>query len=202
MGERQTLAPVILFTYNRPEHTRRTIEALAANELAAETELYVCSDAAKKDADEKAVREIREYIKTVSGFSRVELLARETNYGLAKNIIEGVTELVGRRGTVIVLEDDLVTNRYFLRFMNDGLKRYRDEKQVTGVTGYSFLDDRTDYDRESFLCGLTGRAGPGRPGRTGGRNLMQMRRAGNVCGPTRHTGKNLITIIRMTFTGF
>lgn len=156
MGERQTLAPVILFTYNRPEHTRRTIEALAANELAAETELYVCSDAAKKDADEKAVREIREYIKTVSGFSRVEILARETNYGLAKNIIEGVTELVGRRGTVIVLEDDLVTNRYFLRFMNDGLKRYRDEKQVTGVTGYSFLDDRTDYDRESFLCGLTG----------------------------------------------
>ncbi len=156
MGERQMLAPVILFTYNRPEHTRRTIEALAANELATETELYVCSDAAKKESDEKAVREIREYIKTVSGFSRVELLARETNYGLAKNIIEGVTELVNRRGTVIVLEDDLVTNRYFLRFMNDGLKRYRDEKQVTGVTGYSFLDDRTDYDSESFLCGLTG----------------------------------------------
>lgn len=48
MEETRSLAPVILFTYNRPEHTKRTIEALAANELAAETDLYVFSDAAKK----------------------------------------------------------------------------------------------------------------------------------------------------------
>lgn len=41
MEETRSLAPVILFTYNRPEHTKRTIEALAANELAAETDLYV-----------------------------------------------------------------------------------------------------------------------------------------------------------------
>ena len=36
MAEKKT-APVILFTYNRPEHTRRTIEALAKNELAQDT---------------------------------------------------------------------------------------------------------------------------------------------------------------------
>ncbi len=155
-GERQKTAPVILFTYNRPDHTRRTIEALAANELAADTALYVCSDAAKKEADEKAVREIRDYVRTVKGFSEVVLTERKQNYGLAKNIIEGVTEVVNRHGTVIVLEDDLVTNRYFLRFMNDGLRRYQEEKRVTGVTGYSFLDDGTGYERESFLCGLTG----------------------------------------------
>ena len=119
MEETRSLAPVILFTYNRPEHTKRTIEALAANELAAETDLYVFSDAAKKDADKGKVQEIRDYVKSVQGFRQVELTAREQNYGLAKNVIEGVTAIVNKYGKVIVLEDDLVTNRYFLLFMNE-----------------------------------------------------------------------------------
>lgn len=156
MSERRDTAPVILFTYNRPEHTKRTIEALAANELAAETELYVFSDAAKKEADAGKVQEIREYAATAAGFKQIHLTARTENYGLARNVIEGVTEIVNRYGKVIVMEDDLVTNPYFLRFMNDGLDRYEREKQVTGVTGYSFLDDGTDYEKESYLCGLTG----------------------------------------------
>ena len=155
MSERM-MAPVVLFTYNRPEHTKHTIEALAANELAEKTELFVFSDAAKKEADAAKVQEIREYVGTVQGFANVSLIVRKENYGLARNVIEGVTEIVNRYGRVIVLEDDLVTNRYFLRFMNDGLDRYEKEKQVTGVTGFSFLDDRTDYDSESYLCGLTG----------------------------------------------
>lgn len=57
------------------------------------------------------------------------LIAREENYGLARNVIEGVTEIIERYGTVIVLEDDLVTNRYFLRFMNDALSRYEKKSQ-------------------------------------------------------------------------
>jgi hypothetical protein len=167
MSER-TIAPVILFTYNRPEHTKHTIETLAANELADRTDLFVFSDAAKPQKDDseaarksweenkRKVQEIRDYVTNITGFASVTLTARTENYGLAKNVIEGVTEIVNRYGKVIVLEDDLVTNPYFLRFMNDGLERYAEEKKVTGVTGFSFLDDSTDYPEESYLCGLTG----------------------------------------------
>ena len=35
------LAPIVLFVYNRPEHTRACLEYLERNELAAESELYV-----------------------------------------------------------------------------------------------------------------------------------------------------------------
>ena len=76
MAERKT-APVILFTYNRPEHTRRTIEALAKNELAQDTELFVFSDAAKKEADRGKVQEIRDYVAQAGGFFKVTLIARE-----------------------------------------------------------------------------------------------------------------------------
>ena len=64
-----------------------------------------------------------------AAFFKVTLIAREENYGLARNVIEGVTEIIERYGTVIVLEDDLVTNRYFLRFMNDALSREKNPKR-------------------------------------------------------------------------
>lgn len=156
MGYNGNVAPVILFTYNRPEHTKRTIEALAANELAEQTELFVFSDAAKKEADEDKVHKIRDYVQSVTGFCHVTLTARVTNYGLAKNVIEGVTEIIDRYGKVIVLEDDLVTNRFFLRFMNDALCRYEAERRVTGVTGFSHFDDGINLSCETCFHTLTG----------------------------------------------
>lgn len=157
MSEKKLFAPVILFTYNRPWHTKRTIEALAENELAEHTELFVFSDAAKKEKDAEKVEEIRTYVRCEArGFREVHLIARTKNYGLARNVIEGVTDIVNRYGRVIVLEDDLVTNKYFLRFMNEGLNRYEKEKRVTGVTGYSHLDDGAVYEHESYFCTLTG----------------------------------------------
>ena len=43
-------APVALFAYNRPDHTRRTIDALRQNKLANDTELTIFSDAPKSEA--------------------------------------------------------------------------------------------------------------------------------------------------------
>jgi len=39
-----SLAPIILFAYNRPDHTRRTLEALSANLLADQSELFIFAD--------------------------------------------------------------------------------------------------------------------------------------------------------------
>lgn len=84
------------------------------------------------------MQEIRDYVKSVQGFRQDGTDGKGTqNYGLAKNVIEGVTAIVNKYGKVIVLEDDLVTNRYFLLFMNDGLDRYQNEQKVTGITGFS-----------------------------------------------------------------
>lgn len=159
-------APVVLFTYNRPDHTRRTIEALAANELASETDLFIYSDAAKNEKAVEGVNSVREYITTLPEkemFQSVSVIFREENCGLAKNIIEGVTEIANRYGKVIVLEDDLITNKFFLRFMNDGLDRYENVEQVKGVSGYSFFDDnRADrllqngVVRDSYLTEIAG----------------------------------------------
>ena len=131
-------APVALFVYNRPMHTRQTVEALLNNAEAAQTALYVFSDAPRDAAARKAVAKVRTYIRSIAGFNSVTIIERETNFGLARSIIDGVTKLCEEYGRVIVLEDDLVTSPHFLAFMNDALTRYEKEDRVMQVAGYMF----------------------------------------------------------------
>ncbi|WP_223155714.1 glycosyltransferase, partial [Campylobacter concisus] len=135
------LAPIVLFVYNRLDHTKQTLEALLANELANQSEIFIYSDAAKSRNDEIKVAEVREYIKKVSGFKKVTIIQRERNFGLASNIIDGVTKIVNEYGKIIVLEDDLITSPYFLSFMNKGLELYKGEPRVASIHGYVYPID-------------------------------------------------------------
>ena len=131
------LAPIVLFVYNRPWHTQQTVEALQKNELANESELFIYSDEAKNDDARKSVDEVREYIDKIDGFQKVTVIKREKNWGLADSIIDGVTKIVNEYGKIIVLEDDLVTSPYFLKFMNEALEFYKDEKKVWHISGWN-----------------------------------------------------------------
>jgi hypothetical protein len=135
------VAPIVLFVFNRPVHTRRTVEALQKNERASESDLFIYADAARTPADEEAVGQVREYIATIDGFKSVTVIAQEHNKGLAASIIDGVTDVVNRYGRVIVLEDDIVTSPYFLQFMNDALDHYENEKKVWHISGWNYPID-------------------------------------------------------------
>jgi hypothetical protein len=132
------LAPIVLFTYNRPWHLMQTVSALLKNSLASESELFIFSDGPKNENDEPKVAEVRKYIKTIKGFKKIEIIERDKNWGLANNIIDGITKLVNQYGKVIVLEDDLVTSPYFLKYMNEALIKYEDIEKVMHIAGYMF----------------------------------------------------------------
>ncbi|MBC7568043.1 MAG: glycosyltransferase family 2 protein [Pedobacter sp.] len=131
-----SIAPVVLFVYNRLDHTRQTIQALQKNILAEESDLYIYADGAKNVAAEVPVNVLREYLKTINGFKSVTIRLRKNNIGLNENIISGVTEVINACGKAIVLEDDLVTSKWFLRYMNDALDLYIDQQQVACIHGY------------------------------------------------------------------
>lgn len=131
-------APVALFTYNRPEHTRRTVEALLMNQSAAETDLFVFSDGPKTTDDTVKVESVRRYLAAVEGFRATHIIHRPCNLGLAQSIIAGVTEVCLSHGRVIVLEDDMLTSPWFLRFMNDGLSTYEADPEVISIHGYIY----------------------------------------------------------------
>ena len=147
-------APILLFTYNRLAHTRRCVEALLKNSLATESELFIYSDGAKDDTQQAAVNEVRYYIHNIRGFKQITIIQRDENWGLARNIIDGVTTQVNRYGKVIVLEDDLVVTPHFLQFMNDALETYKDEPKVGHIQACDFTQDPTLPD--TFLIKWTG----------------------------------------------
>ena len=147
-------APILLFVYNRPAHTRQALEALSRNTLAAASDLFVYSDAARSEADCAAVEEVRHIVREAKGFRQVHVTEREQNWGLARNIIDGVTTMVNRYGRVIVLEDDLVVAPHFLRFMNDALDIYADVPQVGHIQACDFTNDPSLPD--TFLIKWTG----------------------------------------------
>ncbi|MEH6470968.1 MAG: glycosyltransferase [Halopseudomonas sp.] len=131
-------APIAIFVYNRPSHTRRTIEALASNFLSSDSDLIVYSDAAKTSVMKSAVDEVRAYLATVTGFKSVQVRERTHNFGLAKSIIGGVTEVLQKEDRVIVLEDDMITSPYFLTYMNQALERYEHDERVASIHGYVY----------------------------------------------------------------
>ncbi len=130
-------APVILFVYNRPEHTSATLRALQRNHGADQSELFVFCDGAKGPDDTRAVQTTRERVRAADGFRAVHLFEQDENHGLAGSIIAGVSRIIADHGRAIVLEDDLVTSPYFLDFMNAGLDRYQHTRRVFSVSGYN-----------------------------------------------------------------
>ncbi|ASU33057.1 glycosyltransferase [Mucilaginibacter xinganensis] len=140
----QNLAPIALFVYNRPEHTRRTISYLQKNLLADESRLFIFSDAPKTADDKAKVDQVRQLIKEVSGFKSVKIVLRKENLGLANSIISGVTQLVNEYGKIIVFEDDLLSSPYTLQYFNEALTRYATEEGVMHIGGYMYeLADKT-----------------------------------------------------------
>lgn len=130
-------APIALFVYKRPEHTRRTIRSLLACDGADRSRIHVFADGPRNEAEISAVSATRAVARELLGSDCV-FTEQANNRGLAESVIAGTTELCDRYGASIVVEDDLVLAPSFLRFLNEGLARYKDEPRVMQVSGYMF----------------------------------------------------------------
>lgn len=151
----QNLAPIILFVYNRPWHTQQTLEALMANELADQSILYIYCDGPKKNAsveDLKNIKKVRTLIRKKEWCKEVVIIVRDQNLGLANSVIKGVTEIINKHGSIIVLEDDLITSPFFLTYCNEGLRMYKNSANVYSINSFQFPLKTEIID--TFLCPL------------------------------------------------
>ncbi|HUZ06596.1 MAG TPA: glycosyltransferase [Candidatus Paceibacterota bacterium] len=131
-------APIALFAYNRPDHLARTLEALSRNEPASDSHLFVFCDGPRSPSDAKMVQAVRDHVGGITGFKSLQIVQRQENLGLAQSIILGVTLLCNEFGRVIVVEDDLVTSPYFLRYLNEALALYEKDSEVISIHGYVY----------------------------------------------------------------
>lgn len=130
-------APIIIFAFNRIEPLRALFDSLRKCPESKDSEVYVFVDGARTEEENIKVQAVKNFLKTIEGFKRINLTFSDSNKGLGPSIIRGVSEVISVHGCAIVIEDDLVLQPNFLRFMNDGLEKYADEKKVYSICGYS-----------------------------------------------------------------
>lgn len=144
------LAPIGVCTYTRLNHLIQTIDALKANTLAQQSEIYIFSDG-PRPGDEAKVQELRDYLKTITGFKKVHLRLQPTNNMLENNANAHI-QLATTHGRSIFLEDDIVTSPHFLEFINDGLEKYEFNKSVMSIGGYCPpISFPKDYPHDIFF---------------------------------------------------
>lgn len=149
------LAPVVVFVYNRADHASQTLNHLSNNFLASESELFIYCDNAKNEKAQEAVDNVRAVVDEFarnSNFKKVTVFKAGQNKGLAASIIGGVSEILDRYGRVIVVEDDLVTSKDFLTYMNHALDFYETNPKVWSISGYSFpLKSLEKYPHDIYM---------------------------------------------------
>ena len=133
-------SPIALFTYERLDILKNTLNFLKKNDLSTKTDLFIFSDGPKDIIDSKKVKDVRIYLEEITGFQSITIIKRKNNIGLERNLIQGLEYIFKNYKRVIVLEDDIQTSKYFLRYLNDALDKYENEKDVCQVSGYSFLE--------------------------------------------------------------
>lgn len=152
-----TFAPIVLFVYNRPYQTKEVLTSLSKCDYASESELYIFSDAAKKEAAVPMVEQVREIIHQDGWkqcFKAVHIIEAETNKGLAKSVITGVTQVIEKHGRVIVVEDDNRVSMDFIDYMCRALDFYRDNADIGFVGAYKApFALPADYSHDVFLMG-------------------------------------------------
>lgn len=149
------LAPILVSVYNRKKHFNNCIEALKNNELSSESILYIVSDAAYREEDKKIIEEIRESVNQIKGFKEVIGIFREENQGSHRSILGAIGQVVDKHGKIIFLEDDIIASKYFLKFMNECLEKFKDRKEIFGACAYSYPDFEVpkSYDKDVYLWG-------------------------------------------------
>ena len=147
-------APIILFSYNRPQYLRVTLEALSKNYEAQFSTLYIYCDGPKPNASDEDLRKINE-VRTIAKSRKWCLeniiIEREKNMGLSKSVIAGITELLDKQDKVIVLEDDLETSPYFLNYMNTALEVYKNEENVISIVGFNYPLAFENLEKETYF---------------------------------------------------
>ena len=146
-------APIVLIVFNRPDHTAKVVEALAANNLASESSLYVYSDAPRDERDQAGVQGVRMYLRSIKGFKSIHLIERPTNVGCTRNVLSAVTETLEHHDRCIVVEDDIQTAPQFLTYMNQALTHYKDAPGLCSIGAYThpFTMPGT-YTHDLFVC--------------------------------------------------
>lgn len=147
--------PILLITFNRPEHTKRVLEVVMACQP---LDLFVFQDGAREgDADDsRKCVEVRETVEelTEGTQTRVHTLYAEHNLGCGAGPVTAIEWFYKQVENGIVMEDDCLPHPDFFGYCEELLERYKDDKKVCFINATHY-DDRwkceASYDFSHYM---------------------------------------------------
>lgn len=130
---------VVIFAYNRALNLSKLLDSIIESENWEKFEYFIYIDGPKLNEQPEAIWEVRklaESFKDKVGASKVYIISRSYNIGLAQSVIQGVTEVFKNKRKAIILEDDLVLSKKSLMYFSRALDIYENEPKVGAICGY------------------------------------------------------------------
>jgi len=148
------ISPVVFFAYNRPYHTIKSLSHLKKNKLASKTDLLIFIDGPKNNSEDKIrVKLVCDIVKKIDGFKSKKIFFRKNNLGLSKNFISGISQILKKYESVIVIEDDNLVSKYFLDYINQGLNLFKNDNNICAINGYSYPINKKNLPNHFLVKG-------------------------------------------------
>ena len=128
-------APIAIFCYRRS--IEELLKYLEKNKEFIDSPLYIFCDGSKSVHDYADVTAVRGEVEKIESKTNVFVEFSDKNKGLARSIVDGVEFVLKKHEKIIVLEDDLIVSESFLKFMNDSLDFYKNNKKIWSISGYT-----------------------------------------------------------------
>lgn len=138
--------PILLVTFNRPDHTRRVLREILKQEPQS---LYVCQDGAREGNENDRVKcqEVRDLVKELTApyavghkdFS-LHTLYQKQNLGCGPGPQAGITWFFENVDQGIIMEDDCLPHPDFFGYCEQLLERYKDNPQVQFINSTLYHD--------------------------------------------------------------
>jgi len=154
MNEREKIeitAPILFIGFNRPEITKQTFNYLRNAEV---RNLYIAIDGPREDEsnDYKLVSRVKNIVKKVDWECDARHRFNEKNKGAEVTVSSAISWVLEKEEYVIVLEDDIIAPKSFLKFIQDMLRRYQDCERIGTVTGCNFTPISLEKDNDYFFA--------------------------------------------------
>ena len=147
-----TSYPICLFLYNRPKLVIPCLDAISKSAKGHSIHLYIFVDGPKSEEDSFQVKDTLKKVNNYDfqSFDKVQIEETPKNKGLANSIIHGATKVIEKYKKIIVIEDDLIVSNNFVSFMIEALMKYKENKKIGSISGFSFAIKSTSNDDVYF----------------------------------------------------
>ena len=136
---------VLILGYNRPDSLQAVVNATLGGWNG---EIRLVLDGPRNENDRLKQEQILNY---AMANHRLQIVRRKENLGLAKNIVQAVSEGLVDFEFLIVLEDDCVPSRAFFDFCSWAAQKYENDASVMSASGTNHLLPAVPFGAAAYL---------------------------------------------------